>query len=77
MLIGTTTAPAAEWPGMPLDAGLDRSGPARLNGLFAQCPIKFGLLGGRARTPVWQESRGSSLPAPLISINTAPARPWD
>lgn len=58
MLTDTITAPTAERPGMPLDVGPDRSGPARLSGLFAQCLIKFGLLGGRAQTPVWQESQG-------------------
>lgn len=67
MLIGPIMAATAEQPGVTLNAGRDGSGPSRLHGLFARCPIKFGLLGGGGgghghlfgRSP-----RGSSLPAP-------------
>lgn len=77
MLIGTIMAPTTEQPGMSLNAGLDRLGPVRLNGLFAQRPIKFGLLRGEHGHLFGRSPRGSSLPAPLININTAPVRPWD
>lgn len=45
MLIGPIMAATAEQPSVTLNAGRDGSGPSRLHGLFARCPIKFGLLG--------------------------------
>lgn len=73
--MGTIMALTAEQPGMSLDSGLDRLGPARPSGLFAQRPVKFGLLRGRALTLAWLGSQGLFITSSLISISDAPAKP--
>lgn len=55
---------------MSLDAEQDRLGPARPSGLFAQRPVISGLLGGEYQHLLGRGVRGSSLPVPLISINS-------